>query len=75
MYLELSCEVKRDNCTLRDHLVGSGWDSNDNNQTLHRTASSGQGTADPYWEMSKSKHGYKHDGVWYWKEITLYPCD
>jgi hypothetical protein len=76
MYLELSCEVKESqNCTTWDHLAGSGWDSNDNNQTLHRTASGAPGAADPAWAMSKSKHGYKHNGIWYWKEITLYPCN
>lgn len=71
LYVELTCDERMSQgCAFYNQMDGSGWDSNDNNQTLHRT--SHVGTA---WSLAKSKHGYKHNGTWYWKDITLLPCN
>jgi hypothetical protein len=72
MFIELTCDKRgvSNNCYNYGSMDGSGWDSHDDEQTLHRTSSNYTG-----WSLAKSKHGYKYNGTWYWKWIELRPCD
>lgn len=71
MYVTLACDAKDPTtCSTSDQLVGDGWDSDDDEQTLHRTAASGAA-----WYNAGSTHGYKHNGTWYTLPINLSVCN
>ncbi|RQO29745.1 hypothetical protein DBR32_14255 [Taibaiella sp. KBW10] len=71
MYVTLACDAKDPtNCSTVDQLVGDGWDSYDDEQTLHRQAAPGAA-----WYTANSTHGYKYNGTWYTLPINLNVCN